>query len=93
MSPTPDQVASATPHLDRDRDAAVAALHARIEHDFTYHPPKGDQPQRYEAIRMHARDLAHAIVDLTPISRAQSTALTALEQVVFNANAAIARNE
>jgi len=68
-------------------------LKKRIENDFTYHPPLPGQPQRYQEIRDKARELAMIIVDLTPISREQSLALTDLEGVVFYANAAIARNE
>ena len=60
---------------------------------FTYHPPKGNQPERYEAIRGHALTFATFIVATTPESREQSLALTALDEVVFWANAAIARRE
>lgn len=60
---------------------------------FTYHAPKGDQPERYEAIRDEGRVLAKLIVDSTPTSREQSLALTALEEAVMWANAAIARRE
>lgn len=68
-------------------------LRARIERDFTYHAPKTGQPERYTAIREKAKELALLIVDLTPQSREQSLALTSLEDAVFRANAAIARNE
>jgi len=60
---------------------------------FTYHAPKGDQPQRYVEIRSTARALAELIVELTPPSREQSLAITALEECTFWANAAIARGE
>ncbi len=60
---------------------------------FTYHAPKADQPARYEAIRVAAHELAGEITWLTPTSREQSLALTSLEEAVFWANAAIARNE
>ena len=65
----------------------------RLENDFTYHSPMGDQPGRYEEIRNHAKAYAQYLVSSTPPSREQSLALTALEEVVFWANAAIARNE
>lgn len=64
-----------------------------IENNFTYHAPFGDQPQRYEQIRAKAKEFAEFIVANTPSSREQSVALTNLEQSVFWANAAIARNE
>jgi hypothetical protein len=66
---------------------------ARIENTFVYHPPKDDQPERYERIREKAKELAYVINGCTPTSREQSLAFTALEEVVMQANAAIARNE
>jgi hypothetical protein len=68
-------------------------LEARIERDFTYHPPKGDQATRNENLRDAAKDLALLIVQLTPASREQSLALTNLEQAVMWACTSIARNE
>ena len=65
----------------------------RVENDFTYHAPKGDQVNRYAEIRDMGKQLAVLIVNLTPISREQSLALTLLEQATMMANAAIARNE
>lgn len=65
----------------------------RIENTFTYHAPKNDQPERYEAIRAKAKELALLIIGETPNSREQSLAITALETCIYNANAAIARNE
>lgn len=69
------------------------ALHQRIDNDFTYHAPHGNQTIRYNQLRLQARHSAHLIVDQTPVSREQSLALTSLEQATFLANAAIARNE
>lgn len=66
---------------------------AQVVHNFTYHAPKAGQPERYEALREKAKELAFLILDLTPSSREQSLALTELEYVVMMANAAIARNE
>jgi hypothetical protein len=60
---------------------------------FTYHKPKGDQPERYLLMRQDAKRLAEWIVQYTPESREQALALTHLEEVVFWANAAIARRE
>jgi hypothetical protein len=60
---------------------------------FTYHPPRPDQPNRYRAIRDQAYEFAKNIRNLCPDSREKSLALTALEETVMWANAAIARNE
>lgn len=68
-------------------------IKARIENDFTYHAPNAEQVQRYNQLRDAAKAFALLIVDLTPLSREQSLALTNLEQAVMFANAAIARNE
>ena len=66
---------------------------AQVENNFTYHKPFGNQPERYETIRSAAKELAKTILANTPASREQSVALTSLEEAVFWANAAIARNE
>jgi hypothetical protein len=65
----------------------------RIERDFTYHAPKGDQAERYTQLRDKAKEFALLIAELTPYSREQSLAFTYLEQAVMIANASIARNE
>lgn len=64
-----------------------------LENNFTYHKPFGNQAERYQQLRDGAKALAQQIVLQTPESREQSLALTNLEQAVFWANAAIARNE
>lgn len=64
-----------------------------IEKRFTYHTPKGDQPERYQKLRLTARIMAESIVEITPDSREQALALTHLETAIFWANAAIARRE
>jgi len=64
-----------------------------LKHCFTYHPPKDSQPERYIILRARAFGLAKLIMMETPKGREQSLALTKLEEVVFWANAAIARGE
>lgn len=66
---------------------------AELASRFTYHPPKEGQPEKYERIREEAHELAKTLVELCPSSRELSRALTAMDDVVFNANAAIARRE
>jgi hypothetical protein len=64
-----------------------------LNNRFTYHPPKGDDlPARYEAIRNEGLSLAMVINGLAPDSREKSLAITAIEEAVMWANAAIARN-
>ena len=60
---------------------------------FTYHPPSGDQPERYEAIRAAAKEFALTLNDLCPESREKSLALTRLQECVQMANAAIALHD
>ena len=64
-----------------------------IENNFTYHKPFGDQPERYEALRGKAKELAYLLDKSCPASREKSLAMTKLEESIFWANASIARNE
>lgn len=59
---------------------------------FTYHPPKPGQPEIYKQLRDTAKEFAKSIEALAPPCREQSLAITHLEEVVFWANAAIARH-
>ena len=68
-------------------------MHTELQNRYTYHAPKADQLGRYAEIRAACLALAETIARLTPVSREQSVALTSLDAVMFNANAAIARNE
>lgn len=60
---------------------------------FNHHPPKDGQVERYQAIRGKLCATALVVMHHTPPSREQSLALTKLEEAMFWANAAIARNE
>lgn len=60
---------------------------------FKYHRPKVDQPERYEKLRNQALLLALMIKENTPPGRQQSLSLTALEETIMRANAAIAQGE
>lgn len=67
-------------------------MDSKIENNFTYHAPKDGQPEKYQAIREKAKELAYLIQDLVPPSREQSLAMTKLEECSMWANAGIARN-
>ena len=58
---------------------------------FDYHPPREHQPADYKAIRNQARFMAETVDDLCPDGREKSLAMTRIEEAVFWANAAIAR--
>lgn len=64
-----------------------------IANRFTYHVPHNDQATRYEAIRAKVRMCAEALNELCPPCRELNIAFTKLDEVVFFANAAIARRE
>lgn len=66
---------------------------ADLVNRYSYHAPKGDQAERYAAIRAKCLELAQHIQANTPESPEQSRAFSALDEVMFLANAAIARNE
>lgn len=65
----------------------------RIDEVFSYHPPKDDQPQRYQELRAKAKELAKLIDSHCPESPERSVALRKLRESVMWANAAIAINE
>lgn len=65
----------------------------RLRNNFTYHAPHGTQAERYTFLRSEAGKLADQLVSQCPESRELSVALTKLEEVMYWANAAIARNE
>lgn len=67
-------------------------MNPQIENNFSYHSPMPWQPEIYHKIREKAKELAYLIDELAPNSREKSLAMTNLEQAVFWANAAIARN-
>lgn len=65
-------------------------LQEKLPEIFKYHAPTGDQPQKYEAIRNKARELAEVIVDSTEPCADQAAAIRLLRECVMTANAAIA---
>ena len=64
-----------------------------IENNFTYHPPKEGQPERYETLRDEGKIIANLINDFCPDSREKLLSITKLEEAIMWANASIARNE
>jgi hypothetical protein len=63
-------------------------LHRR----FTYVPPTGTKVHKHEEARSNTLDLATVYDVLLPDSREKSLALTALQEALMWANAAIATN-
>lgn len=68
------------------------SIRDRIDNDFTYHPPTNEMIPKFQEIRDEAKVLAILIDTLVPDGREKSVALTNLDEVVFWANAGIARN-
>lgn len=64
-----------------------------LNNRFSYHPPKGDQRERYEIIRAKTLELATVMSQCCLPSRELSTALTQLTLANMLANSAIAINE
>lgn len=52
-----------------------------LEKDFTYHAPKGNQPERYAVLRNQGRVFAEFIEAEVPESREKSLAFTKLEKI------------
>lgn len=68
-------------------------MNQKIENNFSYHAPKGNQQERYVGILDKAKELAHLIDAMCPESREKSLAMKKLEDAVMLANASIARHE
>jgi hypothetical protein len=68
--------------------------HAELAHRFDYHPPRTNETKlRHEQVRETLLSAADQLVELTGAPcREQSTAITKLEEAMFWANAAIARD-
>ncbi|MDN3356096.1 hypothetical protein [Actinomadura sp. DC4] len=65
-----------------------------IANRFTFHPATTPERQAaHESVRTHCGELAAALNELLPDGREKSLAITNLEQVMFWANAAVARQE
>lgn len=62
-----------------------------LENRFTYHPPTEEQTSNYQLIRAIAYAYAVQLNEMCPDGREKTLAMTKLEEVVFWANAAIAR--
>lgn len=89
----PKSEASASPQLVKPTYFLSVQDETELQRNFTYHPPQQGQPQRYERLRDEGKSLARRILEECPPSRERSEALTNLEQAIFWANVAIARNE
>lgn len=69
------------------------AMRDDIDNRFTYHPPKGEQAERYVYLREQFRYVAQEVLRQCPPSRDRSLALTKLQEAMMWANASIAINE
>lgn len=59
--------------------------------NLTNHKPTEEGARKMEVMRTTAKAMANAIIEICPQGRDQALALTSLEQMLFHANAAIAR--
>ena len=62
-----------------------------IERRFTYHPPSPERAELHRLVRNNLMAMAVALATALPEGREASLAITRLEEVMFWANAAIAR--
>jgi hypothetical protein len=64
-----------------------------INNRFVYHAPTDERRKTHENIRMECMALAHFLNESLPEGREKSLAITNLEEVMFWANAAVAREQ
>lgn len=57
---------------------------------FTYHPPVGDDMERYLALRASAKQFATCIMEYCPAGADQTAAIRLVREAVMTANAAVA---
>jgi hypothetical protein len=69
------------------------ASQADLDNWFAYHPPFGDQTERYTKLREKAREFGELICVLTPSCADQTVALRKLRELVMAVNLTIACNE
>jgi hypothetical protein len=62
-----------------------------IEHRFTYHKPDEEHARLHDQVRTRLKNVAHSLNILLTEGREKSLAITKLEEAMFWANAAIAR--
>lgn len=75
-------------------DEAKAKLHEQVDRTHSYHRPDfQDTMDAMGQIRDKCKELGHLLVDVCPISRELSLALTCLDDVNMKAIAALARFE
>lgn len=67
-------------------------LWRRAENDFMFHPADEVTGRVHDSIRTECHRTAAFLIDLCPVGRELSLALTKLEEAMFWANAAIARS-
>lgn len=73
--------------------ATMAIPGDELDNRFAYHPPKTPEVIRaHERIRAYVGQMATEFNESLPDGREKATALTKLEEAMFWANAAIARN-
>jgi hypothetical protein len=61
-----------------------------VEDIFTFHPPTGDQPERYVAIRAAGKEFAKTILANCPGCADRTVAVRKVREAVMVANASIA---
>ncbi|KLI04518.1 MULTISPECIES: Acb2/Tad1 domain-containing protein [Mycolicibacterium] len=72
---------------------ATAASTADLVHRFAYHRPDTEKVKAHEDVRARCGDLAHHLDHVLSGGREKALAITKLEEVMFWANAAIARSK
>lgn len=74
-------------------DVNKAFLRTRVENDTAYHAPDDTAKVAHELLRDETLRLARLFVDVCPMGRELSLALTKLvDEAMAHANAAVARN-
>ena len=77
--------------MDRQDSTSPKTPPSDLKHRFAYHQPDMARGERHAQVRNECYELAEWLNDLLPAGREKALAITHLEEVMFWANAAIAR--
>lgn len=80
-------------HAPRPKYLLTPPEQAKLENDFVYHPPFGDQAARYQDIRDGAAVLTGIVLSHCPPSAERTLAQRKIQEAMMWANASIALNE
>lgn len=79
--------------MPRETFYPLSEADIKLIQETYYHPPKGDQVERYKDVNEAQKEFLDTVLRAAPPSRERSLAITKMQEARMWANAAIALNE